>query len=155
MYSGYDIQKVGLGMQNPNIYATPSYQKKKIQNLIVGGISKFVYAAYNDDPMPVCLVLGYEPAYNTVIGLNLNYAPPATRRKILKFVLDANVARIKSNVPMMIDWHSIKRIAPEVMGMTRRYKIIGIRVMDTFQLNEWPEVIKLRSNFQHIHKSAL
>lgn len=151
-YSGYDVQKVGLGMQNPNIYATPSYQKKKIQNMLIGGISDISYAGYENDRSPLVLVLGFEAAFGTVIGLNMRYAPPQVRRKILKYVLDANLARIKSNVPMMIDWHSLKRIAPEIMGMTRRYKIIGIRVNETLQLNEWPEVLKVKSPYENFYR---
>lgn len=152
MYSGYDVQQVGLGMQNPNIYATPAYQKKKIQNMLIGGISDINYAGYEVDRQPMVLVLHYEPAYNTVIGINLRYAPATVRRKILKYVLDANMARIKSNVPMMIDWKSLKRVVPEVMGMTRRYKIVGIRVEQTYQLNEWPEVLKVKSPHENVYR---
>jgi hypothetical protein len=152
MYDGYDRTKVGLGMQEPNIYATAQYQKKKIQNMVLGGISDISYSGYENDRQPVVLLMGYEPQYNTVIGLNLRYIPPIYRRKILKYVLDANAARIKGNAPIIINYDSLKRLVPQVQGIVRRYKIIGIRVERTYQLNEWPEVIKIKSPYENHYK---
>ncbi|WGH49903.1 hypothetical protein [Alishewanella phage vB_AspM_Slickus01] len=151
MYDGYDATQVGLGVQEPSIYATPSYTKKKIQKMILGGISDISYAGYDLDRQPVVLIMGYEPAYNTVIGLNLRYITPIYRRKILKYVLDSNVARIKSNTPIMINYDSLVRLVPQIKGIIRRYKIIGVRVEKTYQLNEWPEIIKMKSPHSNVY----
>lgn len=152
MYDGYNMTKVGLGMQEPNIYATVPYQKKKIQNMVLGGISEIVYSGYDLDMRPVVLIMGFEPQYNTVIGLNLRYVPPMYRRKIMKYVLDANAARIKGNTPIIINYDSLKRLVPQVQGIVRRYKIIGIRVEKTYQLNEWPEILRIKSPHESVYK---
>ncbi len=44
MYNGYDQQQVGLGVIEPNIYASKPYQKKKIKSVLIGGISRIIYA---------------------------------------------------------------------------------------------------------------
>lgn len=44
MYKGYTHQAVGLGTADPSIYATSAYNKKKIKNMLIGGISKIRYA---------------------------------------------------------------------------------------------------------------
>lgn len=155
MYSGYDQQKVGLGMVNPNVYATPSYQKKKIKNLAIGGISKITYAAFDHDPNPLFLSMAYEGAYNTVIGVNLHYVPPKIRQSILKFILDSNAARIRANQPIMIDWHSLERAVPYVKYITRRYKIYGIGVKETIPLVEWPNVLTEKSPWEGHFKTLM
>ena len=146
-YNGYDQQRVGLGLLEPSIYATPDYQKKKIQNMALGLITEARYAGWETDPNPKILTIAYEGPYNTVIGYNLNYATPKLRQAILKFVLDSNAARIRSNLPIMIDYHAMKRALPDSQYLVRRYKIVGLAVKETFQLNEWPNVIKDRTPF--------
>jgi len=109
MYSGYNSQRVGMGLINPNIYSTPEYQKKKIQNIVIGGISDIVYSGMEHDTMPTILTIVHENSYNTILAYNLNYIPQQLRQAILKFVLDSNAARIKSNQPLIVDYHAIKK----------------------------------------------
>lgn len=146
-YDGYDQQAVGLGLLDPNIYASPAYQKKKINNLMLGGISSFSYGGAEVDPTPTALVIGYEVAYNTVIAINLRYLTQRHRQSIMKFVLDSNAARIKGNQPIMIDYHSLKRAVPDCQYAVRRYKIVAIALKTTYQLSEWPLVSKEKSPF--------
>jgi hypothetical protein len=146
-YDGYNQQAVGLGMLNPNIYATPSYQKKKVNNLAIGLISSIVYGGAEHDPTPDVLIIGYETAYNTVIGFSLRYATPKLRAAIMKFVLDSNAARIKGNQPIMIDYHSMKRAVPDCQYIVRRYKVVGISVRETYPLSEWPAIAKKTTPF--------
>mgnify|MGYP006136807815 CR=1 FL=1 len=148
MYQNYNQQQVGLGMIDPNIYATPSYQKKKIQNLVLGGISRIVYAGMEHDKEPLILTMVYESPYNTVLAYNLHYVPMAIRKNILKYVLDTNAARIKSNQPIIVDYHALKRAVPQSQYIVRRYKIVGINVRETIQLNEWPEILKEKSKWE-------
>lgn len=154
MYDGYDMTKVGLGMQDPNIYATRNYQKKKIQSMVLGGISDISYSGYEHDRTPLVLVMAFEPQYNTVIGLNLRYIPSLIRKKVLKYVLQANAARIKGNTPIIINYESLKKLVPQVQGIVRRYKIIGIRVEKTYQLNEWPDTLAIKSPFENFYKMS-
>ena len=148
MYSGFDQQQVGLGLIQPNIYATPQYQARKIQNLVIGGISEIVYSGMEHDRSPVVLTMRYESPYNTVLAYNLNYCPQRIRQAILKFVLDANAARIKSNQPIIVDYHALKRAIPDSQYIVRRYKVVGINVRETIPLVEWPEVVKRSSGWE-------
>lgn len=146
-YDGYDQQQVGLGLIEPNIYATQQYQKKKIQNMALGLITEARYAGFEHDPNPKILTIAYEPSYSTVIGYNLNYGTPKLRQAMLKFVLESNAARIKSNLPIMIDYHAMKRAIPDSQWLVRRYKVVGIAVKETFQLREWPELVGKKTPF--------
>lgn len=146
-YDGYDQQAVGLGLLDPNIYASPAYQKKKINNLAIGLISSISYGGAEHDPSPDVLVIGYEVAYNTVIGFSLRYATPKIRTAIMKFVLDSNAARIKGNQPIMIDYHSLKRAVPDCQYIVRRYKVVGISIKETYPLLEWPKLAKKTTPF--------
>lgn len=148
LYSGYDQQAVGLGIINPNIYATPEYARKKVGNLVLGGISEIVYSGFEHDREPMFLCAGYIQQYNAVVGYNLHYCPPKMRSAILKFVLDSNAARIRSNQPIMIDYHALKRAIPDSQYIYRMLKIVGIRVIETIPLVEWPEVVKDRSKWE-------
>lgn len=148
MYSGYDQQAVGLGLQT-GAYATPDYAKKKIGSIVLGGVTKFTYGPFDTDMRPTALIMGYEPQYNTVIGINLRYGTPRIRQAILKFVLDANKTRIKSNTPLVISYDALKRAVPAVQYMVRRYKVIGIGAanLETVPLLEWPNVAKESTPF--------
>lgn len=152
LYDGYDHQAVGMGVINPNIYATPQYRKKKVKNLVLGGISEIVYAGMEHDRNPLVLTMAYESAYNTVIGYNLHYCPPKMRTAILKFVLDANVARIKANQPIIVDYHALKRAIPDSAYIVRRYKVVGINVLETYELNRWPEAVKDKSRWENHYR---
>jgi hypothetical protein len=152
MYDGYDQQEVGLGVVQPNIYATPAYKKKKIKSLILGGISEIQYAGMEHDRNPLILTMAYEGPYSTVIGYNLHYCPPKLRSAILKFVLDSNVARIKANQPIIVDYHALKRAIPDSQYLVRRYKVVGINVLETYRLSDWPEAVKDRSKWEGHYK---
>lgn len=162
MYDGYkeNRQQVGLGLINPNIYHSPDYQEKKINSIILGGISDCIYVGFFEDPNPIILTFTFESAYNTILGFNIRYIPPPIRKALLKYVLDTNVARIQSNQPILIDYQSTARAIPEVKGIVRRYKIVGLRVNDatgmgTVPLVEWPNLINLQSPVQHIYKKGI
>lgn len=146
-YEGYDEQKVGMGLINPNAYASDAYQKKKIKSIALGGISECRYAGFENDPNPVILTMNYIPAYNVVIGLNLRYGTPRLRQAILKYVLDTNKARIKSNLPIMVDYYSLKKAIPDSRYLVRMYKVVGLSPVKMFQLNEWPEVAAKKTPF--------
>lgn len=148
MYDGYDRQAVGLGMTNPNIYKSKSYAKKKVKKMLIGGISRITYAGWEHDREPLVMVLKYEPSYNTLLGFNLRYCPPQIRKGIMKFVLDSNAARIKDNLPILIDFDAMKRAVPDSQYIVRRYKVVGINVVETIHLNEWPDVMKEKSKWQ-------
>lgn len=148
MYKGYNHQAVGLGVLDPNLYASPAYQKKKIKNMLIGGISKIRYAGMENDTQPLVMTIGYEPAYATIIGFNLHYVPTRLRLAIMKFVLDSNVARIKANQPIIIDYRSLKRAVPQAQYIVRRYKAIAIHLEETIPLTEWPKVAKERSKWE-------
>ena len=148
MYKGYTHQAVRLGTADPSIYATSAYNKKKIKNMLIGGISKIRYAGMEHDSQPLVLTIGYEPAYATIIGFNLHYVPTPLREAIMKFVLDSNVARIKANQPIMVDYRALKRAVPQSQYIVRRYKAIGIHLEETIPLTEWPRVAKERSKWE-------
>lgn len=154
-YDGYDQQAVGMGLINPNVYATPSYQKKKIKNLAIGLLSEISYGGAVHDPSPLVLPIFYESPYGTILGLNLRYVPENYRRAIMKFVLDSNAARIRSNQALIIDWHAMKRAIPVVQYITRRYKAIGISVKETYPLNEIPNVITQQSPWSSHYREMM
>lgn len=160
-YDGYDQQAVGLGLATgvdpdgratDTVYATPAYAKSKTQNLPIGLISKIVYSAYENDHNPEVLVMGYEPRYNTVIGYSLRYATPTIRRALLKFVLESNAARIQSNQPILLDYYAIKAAIPDSQYLVRRYKVIGVRVQETYNLNEWTRVATKQTPFDGYYR---
>lgn len=148
MYKGYTTQAVGLGVADPNIYASDAYRRKKIKNMLIGGISKIRYAGSEHDLSPTVLTIGYEPAYATVLGYNLRYVPVKTRKAIMEYVLDTNKVRIKSNQPIIVDYEGLKRKIPETRFILRRYKTIGVNLIETVPLTEWAEIAKERSNWE-------
>ncbi len=98
------------------------------------------------------LAMAYNPSYNVILGYNLHYCPPVMRKAILKYVLESNAARIKSNLPMLVDYHAIKRAIPDSQYIVRMYKIVGINVLETLQLNEWPSAIQDKTKWQGHYK---
>lgn len=151
-YDGYDPAKVGIGLMQPDIYKTPNYSKKKIQTLMLGSLSKIIYSGFEHDREPLILPFYVENAYNTVMAFNLRYLPVPLRKAVAKFVLESNVARIKSNLPMIIDYHAVRRAVPEAAYVVRRYKQVGIRVEDTIPLVEWANAIREPSKWQNHYK---
>lgn len=151
-YDGYDSQKVGIGLMQPDVYKTPGYSKKKIQNLAIGLLSSISYSGFEHDRSPLIIPIAHESAYNTILAINLRYVPLTHRKAVMKFLLESNAARIKSNQPIMIDWHSLARTVPSIRYATRRYKQVGIRVVETYNLNEIPNAIKEKSSWENHYK---
>lgn len=151
-YSGADLSKIGLGLANPNIYATPDYQKKKIDSLAIGLISNITYAGAEHDRMPLILPIVHESSYNTILAYNLNYIPSHVRRAIVKFIIDSNAARIRSNQPLMVDYHAVKRAVKESQYIVRRYKQVGINLIETYPLVEIPNIIDEQSRWSNHYR---
>lgn len=155
MYDGFNFQQVGLGLINPNIYATPKYQKKKVERLVVGGLAEIVYAGREHDLKPLVLTMGYEQAYNTIISYNLNYVPVPIRQAIIQHIIQSNQARIRNNQPIMIDYHSLKRRIPASAAIVRRYKNVGVNVVGNIPLKDWPVAIKQPSQWSNHYKQFM
>lgn len=154
-YDGYDEQEVGLGLISPNIYATPSYQSRKIENLAIGLISDIRYAGFEHDPQPLILPYAFESRYQTILCLNLHYVPEAYRRAIMKFILDSNKLRIMNNQSMMVDFQALKRAVPVAQYIVRRMKNVGIRVNETFPLSRIPEAISGTNRWQSHYRTIM
>jgi hypothetical protein len=152
IYDGYDKQEVGLGLLNPNIYATKNYQKKKIKAIGIGMLSKISYGGAETDASPLVLPMAYEPQYSTILAYNMRYATPVLRRSIMKFILEANAVRIKSKLPIMVDYYAVKRAIPDSQFLVRRYKVVGVSVMEAYQLNDWPILAAEKTPFDGYYK---
>lgn len=150
-YSGYNEQEVSLGLMT-GLYKSPKYQKKKIKRLAIGLLSEITYAGSEHDTNPLVLPIVYESEYNTILGYNLHYVPEKIRRALMQAVLKTNAARIKSNQPIAIDYHLIKRLVPDSQYIVRRYKTIGINPIETYALNEIPEAIKGQNRWQNWYR---
>lgn len=156
MYSGYNDNQatLGAGMLHPSIYSTPDYEKTKIEQIIIGGITDCIYGSFITDPQPLILAIGLESKYNTILGLNLRYVPSKVRQAIIKLVLDSNKARIIANQPMLIDWKMLSQAFPNyVPYIVRRYKQQLLRVNNqtgrgAVPLLEWPELVNINSPFE-------
>ena len=155
VYDGYDEREVGIGLSSPNIYASDEYAKKKTQELLIGGMAEIIYSGFDHDMNPLVLSMAYEPNYNTILALNLNYVPQNHRQAIIKFIFDSNRTRIKNNEPIIIDYHALKRSVPSVQGIVRRYKNVGIRVVGNVPLVEWPKAITRQSRWTQMYKRAM
>ena len=151
-YNGYDAQDVGIGLSNPNIYKTPDYEKKKIQTLAFGLVSESIYSGFDHDSSPLIVPFAHEAAYNTILAYNLHYCPQKYRQAIMKYILDSNAARIKANQPILVDYHAIKRAVPISQFIVRRYKQTGLRVVQTYPLNEIPNIITEPSRWEQHYK---
>ena len=157
LYNGFTEKDVGLTTIEPTIYYSKGYQKKKakkLKKLFIGGINRIIYSGYEHDKEPLVLAMSYEPVYNTIIGYNLHYIPVTYRQKIIQLVLKSNIARIKKQLPLIIDYQMIKKAVPESLGAVRRYKVIGIRVDEAIPLTEWKETIKENSKWSNYYKNA-
>ena len=152
MYVGFNAIDGGLGSISPNIYASDAYRKKKVSKILIGTINRIVYIGFEHDVRPLVLIMAYEPKYHTIIGFNLSYLPEVYRRAILKLVLKSNKTRIKKQNPLIVNYSMIKRAIPASVGAVRRYKVIGVRVLDTYRLSEWDETIQYKSKWQNMYK---
>jgi len=151
-YHGADLQDIGLGLINPNIYHSKDYQQKKIRTLGIGLLSSVVYAGFEHDTQPMILPIMQEPRYATILAYNLHYVPLDYRKAIMKMVLESNRARIKSNLPIIVDYVAIKNAIPVSQYIVRRYKQVGIGVIETYPLSEIPKVITEQSRWENHYK---
>lgn len=141
LYQGFDSLSVGAGT-DPSMYSSDSYAKSKVQELYIGSLSQIVYGAFDVDPTPLALTLQHISIYNCVMCINLRYLNNRLRLAVIKYVLESNKNRIRDNLPIMIDWHALKRNFPQVAGATRMYKLTMIRVQETYPLLEWADAAK-------------
>ncbi len=152
LYSGYNPLTVGIGLSQPNIYATQSYARMKTQILLLGALTDITYAGWEEDREPQILSIKLEPQYNTVLAYNLHYVPLHYRQAILKLVVAMNAPRIKQNMPLYIDYKYLKQHIPQSEHVVRRYKVTGIRVIGNVPLKEWPKAIRGQNKWQNIYQ---
>jgi len=152
IYQGFGTTKAGLGKIDPNIYSTKAYRKKKINKILIGTLNRIIYSGFDHDKEPLVLVMAYEAKYNTIIGYNFHYLPENYKRAILDVVIRSNRARIKKNNPIIVDYSLLKKAVPKSVGAIRRYKVVGVRVVDQYKLDEWPKIVKEKSKWQNIYK---
>lgn len=151
-YDGYDSTKVGAGLLEPSIYATPSYSKKKIKTILMGTLTEISYAGHEHDRTPLMLPFRVEGQYGTLMAFNFHYVPYSVRRNIVKFILDTNAARIKSNLPIIVDYQSLVRAIPQSKYIVRRYKQVLIGLGSdggSIPLSEWDTAIKVKSKWEN------
>lgn len=146
--------KVGLGIQKTN-YASYDYAKKKQDKLILGFLSKTIYIGFEHDQNPLIFAFREEPAYQTVLGVNLNYLPLDARKNISRYIVDSNSARLKNNNAPIIKYEDLIRVDKRAKGAIRRYKLMGLRVLDTIPLSEWENAIAVRSGYENHYKQNL
>src|SRR4030066_1763690 len=139
MYDGFDIVKAGLGAIDPLVYASAAYAKKKTNKILIGTINRIIYTGFEHEIQPLVLVMAYKEKYHTIIGYNLNYLPEVYRKALLNLVLKSNKVRIRKKNPIIINYSMIKRAIPPTSGAIRRYKVIGIRLLDSYRLSECNE----------------
>lgn len=154
MYDGYDSQLVGLGVDTAN-YASPQYAKLKTDKLLIGGLSEVIYAGMEHDRMPRIIPMAFETQYNTILAYNINYIPIDIRKRMIKQILQSNVARIQSNQPMFVDYYDLKAVVPETRAIVRRYKILGLRVLDAIPLRDWDRAIAVRTGWENHYRRFL
>lgn len=154
MYDGFDMQQVGIGLTNPNIYANSDYAKRKQQMLVLGGVAEIVYSGFEHDKNPLILSMEYESQYATILALNLHYCPQAYRQAILKTLLASNNANLKRNLPLIANYQILKQNVPAVEGIVRRYKVVGIRVVGNIPIIDWAKAIKGVNRWQNMYRSV-
>lgn len=154
LYDGYDSKTVGLGGIDPNIYYSKRYAKKKQQKILIGALQRIIYSGFEHDVQPLIIPMRYEAAYGTMLCYNLHYIPIRFRKIMIKLILDQNKARIKKNQPLFIDYYYLKRVFPVTSLIVRRYKVVGMRVVDRYKLSEWDSVINEPSKWASHYRVA-
>lgn len=151
LYQGFDSLTVGPGT-DPDMYASDSYAKSKTKQLYIGSLADLLYSGADHDLMPTALVLSHISQWNVVLSVNIHYLNNRLRLAVIRYVLESNKNRIRDNLPIMIDWHSLKRNFPQVAGATRMYKLPLINVRQVYVLNEWEEQAKKPSRWDNHYK---
>lgn len=150
-YDGYDSSRVGPGLQT-DLYRSPAYAKKKIKIILLGTITEFSYGGHDHDSFPLAIPFRVEGAYNTLLSINLNYLPYKARKAVVDYILKSNAARIKSNLPIIVDYDSLKRVVPPVQYVIRRYKQVLVSLGadgGSLPLTEWYDAIKKDSKWNN------
>ena len=141
LYRGFSEQNVGPGT-DPGMYASDAYARRKVRKLYLGGLSTILYAGMEHDMNPLVLPFRHEPQYNTIMAFNLNYLPIPLRKNVLRFVLESNQNRIRSQQPIIVSYDAVKRAVPQVEGCVRRYKLQLINVRETHPVIDWGQIIQ-------------
>jgi len=155
LYDGFSGSvDVGPGTQ-AGTYASDAYAQRKIKKLYMGGLTNIVYGGAEVDINPLVLVFRHENQYNTVLAFNLNYLPISTRKNVLKFIIESNKNRIRSQQMIMVSYDAVKRAVPQVEGCVRRYKLQLINVRETYPLVEWEEAVeKSGTQYSNVYKKV-
>ena len=153
VYDGFDTKLVGAGLIDPSIYSDPLYAKKKTQTLLIGGMNQITYGFWDNDMSPLIITIGYEPNYNTILAYNLHYVPEKVRHAMVQFIIKSNLKRIKKGQPLIVDYNKMKRVIPVSAQIVRRYKVVGIRVVDTIPLTAWGHAIRGNNKWSGHYKS--
>lgn len=151
VYGETDTMKVGVGTDEKN-YSNKAYAKKKTTDIMMGTINRLSYLGYELDKEPLVLVSWYNPAYNVIEGVNINYLPVAIRRNLVKYVKKTNALRIKAGKPLLIDYHDLKKAIPEIQGAWRRYKVIATKGEQIVRLDEWESVLTESTKYKNHYK---
>lgn len=159
IYSGWDQNKknIGLGLISPSIYAYDEYRQTKIESIMLGSLSKVMYAGFEHDMMPTVLVCDHVPRYNVIRGFNIRYVPEQIRRAMMKYVIEDNVNRIERNLPMVFDINGIMRAIPEASAILRMYKQQGLRLQPNgvVPLIDWPTVAAEPSPWSNHYRNLM
>jgi len=145
-------KNVGIGTLDHQLYSTKAYQRKKKKKLLIGGISRIVYAGFENDPTPTILTLAFESQYNTILALNVRYMPKNVRYAILQFILKVNKVRIRDKKSLVMDYKTIVAAFPLVKNVIRRYKIALIGVRENVPMIGWKSVIDEQSQFARVYR---
>lgn len=156
LYNVDDVQafiNVGLGTADPNIYHSKEYQRRQINHLLPGIVSRITYAGAFVDRMPLIIPIWHYNQYNAVLAYNIRYCTPTIRKAIFKYLYESNKSRIQNNQPMIVDYYSLKRAVKETEGIVRMYKQIGIGVIESFPISDTPTIINEPSPYQTIYRN--
>lgn len=114
-------------MLNKQIYDPFAYLKRapEFTNVRTGQIFTFFYKYFQNDRIPLALIIMFEPQYSTFLSINLNYLDPATRSAMFESWINTRY-NIKFD-----EWFITMQDVYNVMGQPsvciRRYKAHGIQ----------------------------
>lgn len=162
LYQGFekgDLEKIGAGILNPNIYASPDYARKKVDVIPPsGGLVQCVYGPHDLDPTPIILTCNTIPAHNLILGINIRYMDVQTRKALFQYILKSNAARIQGKQSIVVDWNALRRAFPRVIPyVTRTYKTMMLATLKSVDnpivpLVEWPTMVDIKSPFDGKYK---
>jgi len=154
IYTGFDTKSVGAGTLDPSIYASPEYAKKKTKKIMIGGLTLINYGSWDNDASPLALTIFYNPTYGAILAYNLHYVPVKVRQAMIQFIIKSNIKRIKQNKPIIVDYYNLKKAIPVSTKIVRLYKLPLIRVIQSYDLRNWGDVIKQNSKWSSHYKRS-